>query len=246
VRPVHHIHFGIRKDSLMYKRLLPRSLTLIVFGLTSIVAACGDDSSSIDDAVTGDSGTPESGKGAGGKGGKGGSGSKAGSGGETSTSDAGTAGSGGSSSGGRGGSTSTPTTPTMPVAECTEEAPPAGFKCGDEVCEVPTFAMNTCIAPCCIEVNGKPTCGAKSTSTQFPAACSLPPVADPTCPVVAGAMGGAEMAGCCNAELGKCGIISSARPGCITESMFVEIPDQACTPPATGDSDAGVEEPDAG
>jgi hypothetical protein len=99
--------------------------------------------------------------------------------------------------------------------------------------------------PCCIEVNGQQKCGAKSTSEQFPAACALPAVPDSQCPAVSGAMGGGEMAGCCNSELGKCGIISSARPGCITESTFVEIPDQACTGPET-DTDAGVDEPDAG
>jgi hypothetical protein len=131
------------------------------------------------------------------------------------------------------------------MAECTEEAPPAGFKCGDETCTVPEFANNPCVVPCCIEVDGKSKCGAKSTSEMFPAACSLPAVADDQCPPVSGGMGG-EMMGCCNYEQGKCGIISTARPGCITMSTFVEIPDKTCSKPTTNTGDDAGMGPDAG
>lgn len=227
----------------MFNRLLPRHLTWIVFGLTSIASACSDDSdSTTEDALTGDGGTKDAGKGGSGKGGSAGKGSsgKGGAGGSVQGGSGGASGKGGS--GGSGGSA-----PTAPAMECTEEAPPSPFKCGDETCTVPEFANNPCVVPCCVEVDGKPKCGAKSTSEMFPAACAVPAVADPACPPVSGGMGG-EMAGCCNYEQGKCGIISTARPGCITESMFVEIPDMACSKPATEpstDVDAGLE-PDAG
>jgi hypothetical protein len=48
-----------------------------------------------------------------------------------------------------------------------------------------------------------------------------------------------NLAGCCNAAKGKCGIISSVRPGCITESMFVEIPSNTCGA-GSMDTDAGM------
>jgi hypothetical protein len=233
VRPFVTFHFVFRKDPLMFKRLLPRHLTWIVLGLTSIVSACGDDTDSNDDAGARDGGI--SGKGGkGGSGGKGGTGGKGGAGG-ASGGNGGKGGAGGA--GGAGGSTAT--------MECTEEAPPSGFQCGGETCTVPEFANNPCVVPCCIEVDGKSKCGAKSTSEMFPAACALPAVADDQCPPVSGGMGG-EMAGCCNYDLGKCGIISTARPGCITMSTFVEIPDKTCSKPATNTGDDAGVGPDAG
>lgn len=224
----------------MFKRLVPRHVVLVVWGLTSITAACGDDS----DNSAGDAGPADGGAGKGGKGGSGGSGGKGGSSGSTGTSGSGGSAGRGGSGGSGGGNTTGGTGGSAPASECTEEPPTTPFKCGEQTCEVPEYPNNPCIVPCCIEVDGQPKCGAKSTSEQFPAACALPVEPDSQCPAVPGAMGGDEMAGCCNYELGKCGIISSARPGCITESTFVEIPDQACSRP--DDDDAGVDEPDAG
>ncbi|MEY4578481.1 MAG: hypothetical protein RL701_3184, partial [Pseudomonadota bacterium] len=45
-----------------------------------------------------------------------------------------------------------------------------------------------------------------------------------------------------------CGVISSLRPGCITESMFITLPSPLldCTPRSTYDGDAGPEGADAG
>lgn len=214
----------------MTTRVLPRTLLLIVLGLTSIAAACGDDS---DDSSTDAGGSGNGGKGGGGKGGKGGSGgSVSGSGGTGGT--GGTAGKGGS--GGLGGSGGSTGTDNM----CTEEPPSVAVKCGGETCTTPEFPSNPCVVPCCIEVNGQSKCGAKSTSNMFPAACTLLAVADPSCADVD------DMQGCCNHAKGKCGIISSARPGCITESMFVEIPDKACAKTPDNEADAGPDEPDAG
>jgi hypothetical protein len=221
-----------RKDPLMFNRLWSRHLTWIVFGLTSMASACGDDSDNTsEDAGPGDGGT-QGGKG--GSSGKGASGGKGGSGG-TAGSEGGKGGSGGKAgSGGSAGS--------APTMQCTEDPPASPFKCGDDTCTAPTFANNPCVVPCCIQVNGQSKCGAKSTSEMFPAVCSLPAEPSTDCPEVTGGMGGA-MQGCCNYEQGKCGIISTARPGCITQSTFVEIPEKACSKPAT-DTDAG--EPDAG
>jgi hypothetical protein len=235
VPPVSHIHFIILQGSLMFKHRLPRHVVTVVFGLLSIAAACGDDSdATVEDAGPGDGGSGSGGKS--GNGGKGGSAATSGSGG-SGGSNAGAGGTGGGSSGSSGG--------TAPAQECTEDPPASPFKCGDETCTVPEYPNNPCVVPCCIEVDGQAKCGAKSTSEQFAAVCALPVEPDSQCAAVPGAMGGDEMAGCCNYDEGKCGIISSARPGCITTSTFVEIPDVSCSKPDL-DSDAGVDEPDAG
>ena len=219
----------------MFKSLLPRHVVPFVFGLISIATACGDDSDgTLEDAGKPDGGGATSGSGGKGGGGKGGATAGTGGSGATGGSKGGSGGAGGS--GGSGG--------TAPTMECTEDPPASPFKCGDETCTVPAYPNNPCVVPCCVEVDGQPKCGAKSTSEQFAAACALPVEPDPQCPAVNGGMGG-DMQGCCNYEEGKCGIISSARPGCITESMFVEIPETTCSKPAE-DTDGGVEEPDAG
>ena len=75
---------------------------------------------------------------------------------------------------------------------------------------------------------------------MFPAACTLLAESDSACPAVE------NYKGCCNRSLGKCGIISTARPGCITDKTFVDIPDNTCSKTSPNDNDAGPNEPDAG
>ena len=192
-----------------------------------VASACGDDDSSDTDAG------PTAGKsGSSGKGGSGGNGGKGGSGtaGRTSTS-----GTNGGGTAGLGGG----------MLMCLEDPPTDPVKCGDETCSAPSdFAMNPCVVPCCVKVDGKDVCASKSTTMGFEAACTLPAVADPACPDLEGM--GMPFKGCCNAEKKKCGFISTLRPGCITESSVVTLPDPLvdCTPPDTGSDDAGM--PDAG
>jgi hypothetical protein len=204
---------------------------LIAVGLTSI-AACGDDSdnSPADAGSGGKSGSgAKGGSGGGGKSGNGG-------GGQGGYDDFG--GTGGNPVGGRGGGGAGGNDGTDNM--CTEELPTEAVKCGGETCATPEFPSNPCVVPCCMEINGQSKCGAKSTSNMFPAACTLLAVPDSSCSAVD------DMQGCCNYTLGKCGIISSARPGCITQSSFVQIPDKACSKTPTNENDAGPDEPDAG
>jgi hypothetical protein len=114
--------------------------------------------------------------------------------------------------------------------------------CGGESCVAPAFANNPCVIPCCIQVDGKERCGAKSVSAQLPTECTLLAVEDSACPAADDGMGG-TLPGCCNPTLKKCGIVSSLRPGCITESMFITLPASPleCTPSSSDESDAGVE-----
>jgi hypothetical protein len=205
----------------MTTRALPGTVLLIVFSLTSLAAACGDDSddSPAEAGSGGQGGT--GGKSAGGKGGGGGNGGR----------EDGTAGVGGKSgTGGVDGG-------GEPQNMCTEEPPTQAVKCGGETCVTPMFETNPCVVACCLEINGQSKCGAKSTSNMFPAACTLLADPDPACPAVE------NMPGCCDHTLGKCGIVSSARPGCITQSAFVQIPNNTCAK-SSDDNDAG--EPDAG
>jgi len=196
------------------------------FAVALLCAAvgCGDDDGDGDDTTA--------------TGGKGGDSGRAGAG--TSGQSSGGRGGTGGRSAGRGGSTSG-TGGTAPMQSCTEQ-PNANLKCGGETCVAPTFANNPCVIPCCINVGGQERCGAKSASAMFPTECALPAVEDPSCPDVDDGMGGA-LQGCCNPTQSKCGIVSSLRPGCITESMIIELPKepQACTPDMGG-ADAGVED----
>jgi hypothetical protein len=104
----------------------------------------------------------------------------------------------------------------------------------------PTFENNPCVVPCCVQQNGAEVCGAKSTNPMFPAECSVPATPDSNCPDLDGM--GMPFKGCCNAAMGKCGFISTARPGCILQSMVVTLPDplMSCTP--GGGDDAGTED----
>jgi hypothetical protein len=213
-------------------------LVWIASGVLSLAAAgCGDD----DDA-------PDAGS----EGGKGGKGGSAGSGGagtrsagagreaeEGSAGEALSAGRSGSNSGGSG-----PTAGTSPGSMCSEPPPTGAVTCGGQTCEAPVFAMNSCVIPCCLQVDGQERCAARSTSMTFATECALPAVEDPECPDVPGDP--QPYQGCCNPVQKKCGIISTVRPGCVTQSQFIELPN----PPkdcgsTTPEEDAGVE-PDAG
>jgi hypothetical protein len=185
-----------------------------------VTAACGDD-----DEPSGSGGT--GGAAGGNKGGSGGSGgAKAGTGGTK-------AGSGGNAGTTPGGFT------------CTEDPPKDPVKCGGATCAAPDFGMNTCIVPCCIQEGGKELCGSKSTAMMLPTECTLPAKVDADCPQMIDDGNGGTLMGCCSAKLKKCGIISTLRPGCVTESTLVTLPNplQACTP-SSGEPDAGA--PDAG
>lgn len=187
------------------------------------LVACGDD----------DTSSPTAGSGAGGAGGAGGNAGKSG---KSGAGGAGRSGSGGQAA--AAGMTGT-------MLTCTETPSTAPVTCGGETCTAPSdFAMNPCVVPCCVTVDGKERCASKSTATGFTTECVLQAEPDTSCPNV-DAMG-TPLMGCCNAEQKKCGIISTLRPGCITESMLVMLPNplQECTPPATGGDDAGT--PDAG
>jgi hypothetical protein len=175
-----------------------------------------------------------------GAGGTGGSdaGTSTGTGGSGGGTSAGTGGSGGGTSAGTAGDAGT-ALPIMRIT-CTETAPTTPVMCGGEVCEAPAqFAGNPCIVPCCIMQGDKEVCASKSTATSFSSECALPAVPDPQCPAVNATgtplatllgVAGGVFTGCCNAAQHKCGIISGIRPGCVTESLLVTLPDlQACS-----------------
>lgn len=128
---------------------------------------------------------------------------------------------------------------------CLEDPPKDAVKCGGQTCAAPDFGMNTCIVPCCVQEGGKEMCGAKSTAMGLTTECTLPAKVDPDCPQAIDDGNGGTLMGCCNAKQKKCGIISTLRPGCVTSSMLVTLPNplQDCTPPVEG-ADAGA--PDAG
>lgn len=135
------------------------------------------------------------------------------------------------------------------MQSCAEPIPTTPVTCGGEVCTAPMYANNPCVVPCCISVGGQERCGAKSTAAMLITECAAPVAEDPSCPAADDGMG-SSLPGCCNAGLKQCGIISSLRPGCITESQFITLPDPpiACTPGGDGDAgidDAGID-PDAG
>lgn len=125
----------------------------------------------------------------------------------------------------------------MMAAMCSEPPPTGPVVCGGETCPTPMYMMNNCIVPCCAMQGGKPVCGAKSTNPMLSTMCEPAAVPDPSCPDFDNM--GTPLKGCCNAAKGQCGIISTVRPGCITSSMLIMLPDppKACT--GSGD-DAGV------
>jgi hypothetical protein len=147
----------------------------------------------------------------------------------------GPSGSGGAS--GRGAAGRGATAGTMMTAMCSEPAPTAPVVCGGQTCATPTgYMMNTCVYACCATVGSAQVCGAKSTNPMYATGCEPPATADPSCP--AAMSQGTALQGCCNAALGKCGIISTVRPGCITTSTLIMLPDPplACD----GSSDGGA------
>ncbi|HKU38113.1 MAG TPA: hypothetical protein VJR89_08200 [Polyangiales bacterium] len=203
------------------------SSALLIALACAAVSGCGDDDEDITDAGK-DGAAAESG-----------SGGKSGSGGSTAGR-GGTGGRGGAGAGGRsgnGGSGATGGTGGM-TAMCMEAPPTQPVVCGGQTCTTPTdYPMNQCIVPCCATKNGAQVCGAKSTNPQYPTGCEPPTVEDTSCPPF-DAMG-MQLKACCNAAMGKCGIISTLRPGCITTSSVIMLPDppQACS---AGGDDAGA------
>jgi len=195
------------------------------------LAACGDD----DDTVKSDENAATTEGGSAAKSGNGGGGGKAGA----------TAGSSGSRAG-RGGTAGTPSPAGSPAGPgggltCEEEPSDKPVTCGGETCVPAVFGMNTCIAACCVAVDGKDQCGSKSTAMGFTTACALPALEDPKCPALPSSQGD-MLKGCCNAVEKKCGVVSTLRPGCITDSTYVTYPDPRvdCTPPSPttgGDKD---------
>ncbi|HET6331586.1 MAG TPA: hypothetical protein VFG30_00140 [Polyangiales bacterium] len=145
-------------------------------------------------------------------------------------------GAGGAGAGGRTGTAGRGTAGTTVMAMCSEPAPTAPVVCGGQTCAAPTgYMMNMCVYACCATVNGAQVCGAKSTNPMYATACEPPTTRDPSCPAVMSQ--GTALEGCCNVAQGKCGIISTVRPGCVTMSTLVMLPN----PPLTcdGSSDGG-------
>ena len=80
--------------------------------------------------------------------------------------------------------------------------------------------------------------------------CVPPAVPDPQCPDVdamatplalsLGIFGG-TFKGCCNAGQHKCGFISGLRPGCLTESLLVTLPDLKACSEASNDGGTGLD-----
>lgn len=193
-----------------------------------VMAACGDDDEEDDTSDSG--GTAAKGGAGGSKGGTGGAGgAKAGTGGSR-------AGTGGSGTAGMTGGG---------MYMCLEEPPKDAVTCGGQACTAPDFGMNTCIVPCCVQEGGKEMCGSRSTAMNLTTECSVPAKVDADCPQMISDGNGGTLMGCCNTKQKKCGIISTLRPGCVTSSMLITLPDplQDCTPSVDG-SDAGA--PDAG
>ena len=203
---------------------------IFTLGFASTLAACTDDDTSTDETAGAAAVSTSGHSGGGGKAGSSAGRSGSGGGGKAGTTAA-VSGSGGQSS----------SAPAAGNFTCTEEAPKEPVTCGGQTCSAPTdFAMNPCIIPCCVQQGGKQTCGSRSTADMLTTACVLPAKPAAECPDVDSQNG--PLKGCCNTQQRKCGIISTLRPGCITESQLVMIGNQAC---GGGAEDAGVE-PDAG
>jgi len=90
-----------------------------------------------------------------------------------------------------------------PEPMCTEPLPKQPVVCGGQICSAPAELLlnNACVVPCCVEVAGVTTCGAKSTSEIYPAECTLLAMPDPTCSTVTAVVdtsGAMMFEGCCN------------------------------------------------
>ena len=221
----------------MNREALCSGLMILTLGLASTLAGCSDDQEDGPSETAGASAATATG----GKGGAGGAG-KAGNGTSSSAgrSGSGSAGRAGTPAAGGGGTSSTPAGGL--TFTCTEEPPKEAVKCGGQDCTAPSeLSMNPCIIPCCVQQGGKEMCGSRSAADMLTTQCVLPAKPAPECPDVDSQNGPLE--GCCNAEQKKCGVISTLRPGCVTESQFVMIGNQACG--SSSAEDAGVE-PDAG
>jgi hypothetical protein len=208
--------------------------------LSLLAGACGGDDSDTSDQAGASGDTATGGKSGSSSAGKSGSAGKAGSS-SAGKSGSGSAGKAGSTAAASGGTSST-TPPGGLGLTCSQPPPTTPIKCGGQDCSAPTdFAMNPCIAPCCVNEGGKEQCGSKSTADMLMTECSLPAKPAPECPDVDSQNG--PLKGCCNTAQHKCGIISTLRPGCITESQLIMFTSQtAC---GMGADDAGVDQ-DAG
>jgi hypothetical protein len=132
--------------------------------------------------------------------------------------------------------------------ECGEPAPTEPVVCGGVTCEDPAsaggFGMTSCVYACCASSGGTEVCGAKDTTVGNEVACQPPPEPDPRCPdyeyapettQAAGGDSGAApgmtttLPGCCT-PTNQCGVISSMRPLCITQSLIIDLPEtpRAC------------------
>jgi hypothetical protein len=144
-------------------------------------------------------------------------------------------------SGGGAGRGTTAGTGMQPVM-CSKPAPTAPVVCGGVTCPTPAgYQMNMCVYACCATVNGAQVCGAESANPMFATGCEPPAVVDPTCPDVDNM--GTPLKGCCNVAMGKCGIVSTVRPGCITSSQLIMLPENPLS--CDGSGDGGVPD-DAG
>lgn len=117
---------------------------------------------------------------------------------------------------------------------CTEP-PVKQLTCGALTCpELDQEELDSCVAPCCLMMDGQPYCGKKSTFGRFGSECALPGQPDPSCDEVV------QFQGCCDTVQHKCGVYLPMNAGCVTQSGFVTLPE---TPKRCGDAtddDAGA------
>lgn len=112
----------------------------------------------------------------------------------------------------------------IPMPVCTEPLPTVAITCGGTACEIPQplpIIGDTCARPCCAMGMTGEVCGTKGTVEGSPSDCVAPPEPDSRCPNLD--YMGTPLEGCCTAE-NKCGIISTLRNMCVTESMIVTLP----------------------
>jgi hypothetical protein len=202
-----------KESSLTWKTLLITALAC------AALIGCGGDDEDGSNAGAGGSGGSDNEDGGSGNGGSGGS----------------SGGSGGNSggSGGMGGSGG-----GLPMLTCSEELPTSPITCGGTECPMPMAppipGLDLCARPCC---TADDACGTFNAVENMETECMAAAQPDPRC--MDHEIMGMTLEGCCIDN--KCGIISALRGNaCITESMFIELPQP---PPACGDEtgdDAGA------
>lgn len=119
---------------------------------------------------------------------------------------------------------------------------PMSATCGGEACPSSQFlAAGLCEVPCCAERDGEPVCGTRNTTLGATTTCvATPPPAQQDERCASAAFGNTELPGCCT-ENGVCGVISPLSQTCITESVYITLPQ---TPVPC--SESTLPEPDAG